>query len=456
MKYYDRVLETTTTTGSGNLTLAGATTGYKSFYDTVGTSGYCSYGIVDDTNNAWEIGLGQIQGTGNVLYRQSILASSNSNSLVNFSAGTKNVFLNAGAEFANKQEHINLIWNGNFDIWQAGTSFTSPSNGQAIADSWYYSKNNTATHDVSRSTDVPTVAQSNCFSNYSVLVDCTATDASIAAGDYAGLYCRIEGFDWQPFAQRTITLSFWVKATKTGIYCISLRNSGYDRSYVAEYTINASDVWEKKIITISASPSGGTWDYTNGMGLDIFFALAAGSSFYTTKDAWQTGSYLITSSQVNALDSTSNNFRLAQVKIEPGRIATTFIPQSFDKLLRKAQRYYETTYAHGVTVPTAGGTEPTAFMRTLVPSNTVANGQSSNRINFKVSKRTTPTVTVYPYNTPTNTGRVSDSTPTDEAANTGTVLLISDAGFSIYNNSGASYTTTLLGIIWAWQADARL
>jgi len=84
----DRVKETSTTTGTGTLTLGGAATGYQTFGTAIGSGNTCYYAITLDS--AWEVGLGTV-GTG-TLSRDTVLASSNSGSLVNFAAGTKEVF----------------------------------------------------------------------------------------------------------------------------------------------------------------------------------------------------------------------------------------------------------------------------------------------------------------------------------------------------------------------------
>src|SRR5678816_1821597 len=132
----------------------------------------------------------------------------------------------------------NAILNGDFNVCQRGTSFTSIANNTYAADRWLYGKGGTVVHDISRSTAVPTVAQSGRLFNYSLLLDCTTADAAMAAGDIAQILQRIEGYNWLPVAQRIFTISFWVKATKTGTYCVAFLNSGTDRSYVAEYTVN--------------------------------------------------------------------------------------------------------------------------------------------------------------------------------------------------------------------------
>jgi hypothetical protein len=238
--------------------------------------------------------------------------------------------------------NANPIINGSFNIWQRGTSFTSVATGTYAADRWFYFKaGSSAVHDVLRSTDVPAVAAAHPLQNYSLLIDNTTADAAVAAGDVVAVEQRIEGFNWLPFAQRAFTLSFWVKATKTGVYCVACRNGAGDRSYVAEYTVSATDTWEYKSVSVTASPSAGTWDYTTGIGLSVDFTLMGGSTWQTTAGAWQTGNFFCTANQVNAADSTSNNFRLAQVRMTPGTAALPFAPRPTALELANCHRYYE-------------------------------------------------------------------------------------------------------------------
>jgi hypothetical protein len=88
----DRVKETTTTTGTGTVTLLGASTGFQSFA-VVGTGNTTYYTIAGQTTSEWEVGIGTYTLVGTLLARTTVLASSNAGSAVNFSAGTKDVFV---------------------------------------------------------------------------------------------------------------------------------------------------------------------------------------------------------------------------------------------------------------------------------------------------------------------------------------------------------------------------
>ena len=169
-------------------------------------------------------------------------------------------------------------------------------------------------------------------------------------------------------------LSFWVKATKTGTYCVGFQNAGGDRSYVGEYTVTAANTWEYKTIAISASPNTGTWDYTTCIGVSLIFVLACGSTYHTTANAWQNGNFFATANQVNATDSTANDFRITGVQLEPGSTATPFEGRPLGAELAMCQRYYQilqgytgryistSDFHFGVALPVVMRATPTASL----------------------------------------------------------------------------------------------
>lgn len=98
----DRVKETTTTAGAGTITLLGAATGFQAF-SAVGNANTTYYCIASQTLNEWEVGVGTYTLSGTTLARTQILASSNSGSVVTFSAGTKDVFVTYPAGYSVSQ-----------------------------------------------------------------------------------------------------------------------------------------------------------------------------------------------------------------------------------------------------------------------------------------------------------------------------------------------------------------
>jgi len=136
----DRVKETTTTTGTGAISLGGAVANFQAFSAVLSNADTTYYAIVDTTNTAFEVGLGTYASSGNTLTRTTVLESSNSGSAVNFGAGSKNVFIAYPAEKAvyeesdgsvlieNLELNANAIkstdTNGNIQLFPNGTGFT--------------------------------------------------------------------------------------------------------------------------------------------------------------------------------------------------------------------------------------------------------------------------------------------------------------------------------------------
>jgi hypothetical protein len=99
----DRVRESTTTTGTGTVTLLGAVAGFQSFA-AIGNGNQTYYTIADSTAGTWEVGIGTYTLVGTTLSRTEVLSSSNGGALVNFAAGVKDVFVTYPAEKAIYEE----------------------------------------------------------------------------------------------------------------------------------------------------------------------------------------------------------------------------------------------------------------------------------------------------------------------------------------------------------------
>jgi hypothetical protein len=102
----DRVQETTTTVGTGSFTLAGAITGYRTFASAFGTGATpVTYAVTDGTD--WEVGDGVFTNP-STISRVTIRSSSNGGAVVNFAAGTKNIWSDISAEVADNAHHGNI------------------------------------------------------------------------------------------------------------------------------------------------------------------------------------------------------------------------------------------------------------------------------------------------------------------------------------------------------------
>ncbi len=294
----------------------------------------------------------------------------------------------------------NDIINGSLNIWQRQISFTGITTGSYHGDRFRYDKSGVMVHDITRSTDVPSSAPNLL---YSLKVDCTTADTSIAAGEYCILGHYIEGYNFKKYVGNYGTLGFWVKSAKTGVHCISVINSGNNRSYISEYTVSVANTWEYKTIVTPFNFSGGTWNYTNGIGLKIYWTLAAGTSWHGTKDIWNSSNYLSTSNQVNVCDNTANDFYLAGITFNIGKVPIIESRVNIGLELVRCQRYYEKSYNNDVypgTVTSVGA---------LVGRQSSLSRYITLQKAFAAKKRVTPTVVWYSDNTGT-ANRVYDNT----------------------------------------------
>lgn len=137
----DRVKETSVTAGTGTLTLAGASAGFRSFAD-VGNTNTTYYAIVDNVANTWEVGLGTYTASGTTLSRDTVLSNSlGTTAKINFAANSKDVFVTYPASKGVYEDDINTAYSAQFaasnglflSSTTVSTSITLPSNYNAMS-----------------------------------------------------------------------------------------------------------------------------------------------------------------------------------------------------------------------------------------------------------------------------------------------------------------------------------
>jgi len=250
--------------------------------------------------------------------------------------------VNKGSSLANK----NFIINGGMQVWQRATAATAAVDGAyKTVDRFFNWVSGGGAYTTEQSTGhLATTGHENALK-----LAVTTADTSIAAGDYYVIGYKIEAQNLQSFkygssSANAVTLSFWIRATKTGTHTLFFsKNDSTQYIYVAEYTISASDTWEHKTITIepdsNIKAAGGAITDDNGAGITIGFVLKEGSNYEgATANAWNTSKYT-TSNQVNNMDSTSNTWYLTGVQLEIGK-ATEFEYEPYDVTLQKCLRYH--------------------------------------------------------------------------------------------------------------------
>ena len=234
----------------------------------------------------------------------------------------------------------NIIINGDMRISQRGTNFIIGQTSSAYTlDRWKQENNHNASNIiVSQDSDITP----NIKVPYSLkVVNANGSSSSIGPEQYLIISQKIEGHNVLPFVGKNLSLSFWVRSSKVGTYCVSLRNAGYDRSYIHEFSISKANVWKKKTFIFPMNYVGGTWNYADGVGLILTICLAGGSSYQAPDKAWQSGNYFCTANQVNWLNEINNSFYLTNVQLEDGIAVTQFERRFLADELRLCQRYYQ-------------------------------------------------------------------------------------------------------------------
>jgi hypothetical protein len=310
----------------------------------------------------------------------------------------------------------NKIINGNFDIWQRGTSVTGVADGQYVSDRFRAARTG-STADISRQTF--TLGQTD-VPNEPTYFHRTVVSSVAGSGNYCILQHRIESV--RTLAGQTATLSFWAKTDASKNIAIefvqTFGSGGSPSSFVTAIGVSTCSLttsWQKFTITVSIpSISGKTLGSNNDDDLRVFFWFDGGSNW----DA-----------RTNSLGQQSGTFDIAQVQLEAGSVATPFEVRPLGVELALCQRYYEKSYDIG----TSPGTITTPFNGSVwLPYDT---GNIGATLLFRVIKRASPTITVYNSSTGVS-GKIRDST--NGADVTATATDISTSGFGRCNGTFVS------------------
>jgi hypothetical protein len=331
----------------------------------------------------------------------------------------------------------NILINGDMSIAQRGTSTSSvTSTGYYTCDRWNW-QTDYGTVTLSQDTDVPT---GQGFAK-SFKADVT-TAGTVSSGGTIKLRQNMEGQMLQHLKKGTssaesITISFWIKSTKTGTYICELYDPGNTRQISKSYTVDSTNTWEKKTLTFAGDTSG-AFTNDNASRLQVIWYISAGSDYTsgTLSTSWTSSTNANRAvGQVDAQDSTSNNIYFTGVQMEIGSSASDFEFVPYDVNLARCQRYYEKSYSDGTNPGTA------TSLSSVLGGGTVAAASTSylsTTAFFKISKRGIPTITL--YDAAGTSGKVSADTPGTGSSNTqtgsaGSVGLNSFHGFRTSGDS---------------------
>jgi hypothetical protein len=238
----------------------------------------------------------------------------------------------------------NIVINGDMSLAQRSTSVASiTASGYYTVDRMNLALSSLGTWTQSQSTDVPT---GQGFAT-SLKMDCTTADATPSGADVLILEQLFEGQNLQYLKKGTanavsLTLSFWVKSTKTGTFIATLQDNDNSRTISKSYTVNVTDTWEKKTITFEGDTTGAL-DNDNNASIILQLWLGAGTDYTsgTLATSWES---TVTANravgQVNIADSTANDWYITGVQLEAGTTASDFETLPVDVNLARCQRYF--------------------------------------------------------------------------------------------------------------------
>ena len=342
--------------------------------------------------------------------------------------------------------HRNLIINGAMQVAQRSTSAVNIPGGKTVTDVDRFGQW-TKTADGNWKSGQQ-VSDAPADFQFSRKITSLAAN-TIEAGTYHTVRYAVEGYDAAQLncglsSAKTVTLSFYVKSSLTGTFGLNFTNAANNRSYPTTYTISNPNDWERKTITVTLDTSG-TWLKTNGVGLEINWQLAIGSSYSTsTLNQWQ-GNWRFPSSATDILATNGATWQLTGVQLEVGNIATSFEHRSFVDELRRCQRYYEKSYPYTI-VPGAASYYSSSFTRRDGTASSVVRYYD---VNYKVTKRASPDITIYnPQTGATGSCRLDSGTYSAAPSSP------EDSRMMIYSNTGSP--PSHYGIFFHYTLDAEM
>ena len=262
--------------------------------------------------------------------------------------GTNGITYNDGSLQPSAPVGKNLIINGDMMIDQrnagasntlVGTS-TSHSTSAMMTDRWQL-----FLHGITNAQTYQQVTDAPAGFYHSLKITNNSTTQSVGAANALTPRQKIEGLNtahlnWGTSDAQTITISFWVKASVTGTYPVSVGNSAFDRAYVSTYTVSSANTWEKKTVTIPGDTSG-TWLTNSSLGINVMFSLDSGTNFDTTANEWVSGNKRSISSNVHFVANASATWQITGVQIEANTTATPFEHLQYGQQLALCQRYFQ-------------------------------------------------------------------------------------------------------------------
>lgn len=258
----------------------------------------------------------------------------------------------AGGFGSGQFTYKNRLINGDFSIWERGTSvgpITSASSNPYTANQWRCYVGGTASVTVARVSAGTDFGQGR-LSPYLLRATSNAA-ATPGTNDVNALVQHVEGYEIANFGMGSlwggsITLSFWVRSSIAGTYSVAVRNSGTPaaRAYIANYTINAANTLEKKTITVPVEQGGiANWATDAALGLSLYFDLGSGTAQEGAINTWLTLAQSRSTGSVRIVGTSGATFDVSEVQLEQGTQATPFEFIPISAQVTRCRRYFNTS-----------------------------------------------------------------------------------------------------------------
>ncbi len=433
---FDRVKETSTSIGTSSFTLAGASTGYRSFFSAAGNSVRLYYCIENPSAGEWEVGIGYVT-SGTTLVRETILASTNSNTTVSFGAGTKNVFCTAPAApllDAFNSPNPNLLINGGFDFFQRQTPGTNAARSDDTygPDRWYVLTQTAAINVKRQNTD---------GGNYVTLTQ------NQAAAQRLGLAQIVESKFSQNYYNKQLRFQCEISA-----------NGSTADMFVAILQYNGTaDVVTSDVVNNWASTTYTPGNFFISSPLSVLgtsaISLPNDSTFYPVDvTGTPTENYNIIVFVWTA-NTTSQNVEISirNAMLSESSMPCNFMPRPFGEELALCQRYYQKSYDMD-TPPGSTGASGEAGMVSVNLAVAAATGNPYYTYPMGVEMRAQPTVTIYSPATGAS-GKLRNVNA--GADRTAAAYYVGTRAFTLGHND-ATVSADQAQLIAAWTAEAEL
>ena len=248
----------------------------------------------------------------------------------------------------------NLIINGAMQVAQRGTSHSQSPNsgGYHTVDRFSYRRTGTWSGVTAVALSQQSSGAPSGFTHFLRYAP-TGSDSSTPSDTSMYIDAKLEGNSISLLAlgtsaAKSFTLSFYVRSSVTGTFSVALQNNEPTKdSYVAEYTIDSANTWERKQIAVNA-PTSGTFATGTSAGLALYFIVSADASSSvngtSTIGSWLSATDARWSSNQSDGVTTSPNqtFDITGVQLEVGDTATPFEHRSYGEELALCERYYQT------------------------------------------------------------------------------------------------------------------